>query len=380
MNARRKALIVANDQYEQEQLRDLLAPAADAEALDRVLSDAQIGDFTVQVIRNQPSHDIAARIEDLFADSRPDDLLLLHYSGHGIKSESGELFLAASNTRPTRLRATAVSADFVLQCMRDSRSRSIVLLLDCCYAGAFPQGARPRAAGDINVLDSFSREKSGGRGRAVITASSAMEYAFEDGLLADDQPGQPSVFTSALVEGLSTGEADQDGDGWVSLAELYNYVFDKVRDLNPHQTPGCRYDVEGELYLARSRRARARMARIPADLRAAAGQPRHVRPSGRRRGAAGPAGQRRPARGGERLRGAGRAGGQRHPLCRRPAAAALGEAAPRPSPAELDFGQAATGSVPPRRTVRLLGPPIARACTARPSRPADPGGPGWRRG
>lgn len=237
MNARRKALIVANDEYEQEQLRDLLAPAADAEALDRVLSDAQIGGFAVQVIRNQPAHDIAARIEDLFAESRPDDLLLLHYSGHGIKSESGELFLAASNTRPTRLRATAVAADFVLQCMRDSRSRSIVLFLDCCYAGAFPQGARPRAAGDINVLDSFSREKSGGRGRAVITASSAMEYAFEDGQLADDQHGQPSVFTAALVEGLSTGEADQDGDGWVALAELYNYVFDKVRDLR--SCSGC---------------------------------------------------------------------------------------------------------------------------------------------
>lgn len=228
MSAQRKALIIANDEYEHDGLRNLLAPAADAEALGRVLHDPQIGDFEVQVIRNSPAHVIEAQIEDLFADSQPDDLLLLHYSGHGLKSESSELFLAASNTRPTRLRATAVSADFLLQCMRDSRTRSIVLFLDCCYAGAFSQGARPRAAGDINVFDSFPREKSGGRGRGVITASSAMEYAFDGSRLADDQHGQPSVFTSALVNGLSTGNADQDEDGWVSLAELYTYVYDKV--------------------------------------------------------------------------------------------------------------------------------------------------------
>ena len=45
MSGQRKALIIANDEYEQEALRDLLAPAADAEALGRVLGDPQIGDF-----------------------------------------------------------------------------------------------------------------------------------------------------------------------------------------------------------------------------------------------------------------------------------------------------------------------------------------------
>jgi glycosyltransferase involved in cell wall biosynthesis len=39
MSGQRKALIVANDEYEQEGLRHLLAPAADAEALAQVLGD-----------------------------------------------------------------------------------------------------------------------------------------------------------------------------------------------------------------------------------------------------------------------------------------------------------------------------------------------------
>ena len=274
MGGQRKALIIANDEYEQEALRNLLAPAADAEALGRVLGDPQIGDFAVQVVRNEPAHVIEAQIEDVFSESRPDDVLLLHFSGHGLKSESGELFFAASNTRPDRLGSTAVSADFVQRCMRASRSRSIVLLLDCCYGGAFAQGVRVRAAGDVNVLDSFPQERpGGGRGRAVITASSAMEYAFEGDQLADDQHRRPSVFTTALVEGLATGDADRDEDGWVSLDELYDYVFDKVREQNPHQTPSRHVELEGELYLARSRRQRIRAVPIPPDLQTALTDP-----------------------------------------------------------------------------------------------------------
>jgi len=40
MDGQRKALIVASDEYEHEGLRHLLAPAADAEALARVLGDS----------------------------------------------------------------------------------------------------------------------------------------------------------------------------------------------------------------------------------------------------------------------------------------------------------------------------------------------------
>lgn len=267
MAGRRRALIVANDVYENEGLTHLLAPGADAEALAAVLGDPEIGGFDVHVVRNEPSYVIQGQIEDLFSDSRPEDVLLLHFSCHGLKNESGELFFAARNTRPNRLGSSAISADFVQRCMRASRSRSIVLLLDCCYGGAFSRGVTVRAAGDINVLDSFPGGRlGGGRGRAVITASSAVEYAFEGDRLADDQERRPSVFTSALVDGLATGDADRDQDGWVSLNELYDYVFDRVRELNPHQTPSRDVEMQGELYLARRSRPVTTPSPLPPDL------------------------------------------------------------------------------------------------------------------
>jgi WD40 repeat protein len=274
VSGQRKALIVANDEYEQEGLRQLLAPTADAEELKRVLGDQQIGDFAVQVVRNEPAHIIQVQIEELFAASRPDDVLLLHFSCHGLKSESGELFFAAPNTLPNRLGSTAISADFVQRCMRASRARSIVLLLDCCYGGAFAQGVAVRGAGDVNVLGSFPRERlGGGRGRAVITASSAMEYAFEGDRLADRSSPRPSVFTGALVEGLITGDADRDQDGWISLNELYDYIFDKVREQNPHQTPSRDFEMQGDLYIARRSRPVTTPAPLPPELQQAIDQP-----------------------------------------------------------------------------------------------------------
>jgi len=261
MADRRDALIIATGGYEHEGLRDLRSAAADARALAGVLGDPGIGGFEVDVLRDGSAHEVRSRIEDFFADRRPSDVLLLHLSCHGLKGEAGDLYFTARDTRPQRLASTAISADFVQQCLRMSRSRCIVVLLDCCYGGAFAKGVRVRAGGDIPVMDSFPT----GRGRAVITASSAMEFAFEGDELADDHEPTPSVFTSALVEGLRTGEADLDGDGLVALDELYDYVFDRVRERNPAQTPTKSIEMSGDLYLARSRRR----ARLPEELLAA---------------------------------------------------------------------------------------------------------------
>jgi Caspase domain len=364
MDGERRALIVAIDEYDHEGLRHLLAPAADARALAEVLGDPQIGGFDVHVVRNEPAHVIQAQVEDLFADSRPDDVLLLHFSCHGLKSESGELFFAARNTRPNRLGSTAIPAAFVQRSMHASRSRSIVLLLDCCYGGAFGQGVVVRASGDVNVLDSFPGGRlGGGRGRAVITASNAMEYAFEGDRLADDKNQQPSVFTNALVEGLATGDADRDEDGWISLNELYEYVFDRVREQTPHQTPSRDIEMQGELYLARSRRRRIHPLPIPADLQAAMIDPNMFT----RIGAVSELRTRLisdnlPAAVGAHNALAEMASTDIQYVAEA-AAAALREAAIRPMEQELHFGQLIKDSSPARHTIHLLGPPLARTCT-----------------
>jgi Caspase domain/DnaJ central domain/TIR domain len=258
----RSALIVASDEYNDPGLRQLHAPASDARALAAVLQDPGIGAFEVHTLLNKPAHEVNLVVEEFFADRLPNDLLVVHFSCHGVKGEDGELYFAMTNTLLGRLGATAVGADFVNRCMGRSRSRRVVLLLDCCYAGAFERGMRARADSRVGI-----KEKLGGRGRAVITASSAMEYAFEGDELTGTSELAPSVFTSALVEGLVTGEADRDQDGLVGLDELYEYVYDKVRAVTPNQTPGKWASVQGELIIAHRACPVSTPAALPRELR-----------------------------------------------------------------------------------------------------------------
>src|SRR5256886_4070141 len=51
-----------------------------------------------------------------------------------------------------------------------------------------------------------------GRGRVVLTATSATQLAWEG-----DEPTSPSIFTRYLVRGLKTGEADSNKDGSITV-------------------------------------------------------------------------------------------------------------------------------------------------------------------
>ena len=127
----RRALVVANDEYRDPGLQSLRSPATDAAALAEVLGDPDIGQFDLNVVRNANVQELREQLDRFFGTASREDELLVHFSCHGLKDDSGELYLAATNTTPTRW-ATAVDAATVGRFMRRSRARQIVLFLDCC--------------------------------------------------------------------------------------------------------------------------------------------------------------------------------------------------------------------------------------------------------
>lgn len=268
MAGMRKALVVAVDTYDDTGLSTLLAPAADATALQEVLADPALGAFDVEVLHNESAATIAERLEEVTSELKPADFAILHFSCHGLKDDSNELYLAARNTKLNRLASTAIDAALIDRLMRRSRAQRIVLFLDCCYGGAFEKGVVARAGGSASVGEKFNQDALGaGRGRVVITASTAVEYAFEGQSLATASGTSPSVFSGALVEGLRSGAADLDEDGNVSLDELYEYLYDAVRQKSPHQTPSkWEYGMQGSVMISRAPRRRVRPGRLPQDL------------------------------------------------------------------------------------------------------------------
>jgi Caspase domain len=264
------ALIVANWKYEDADLRQLVAPANDAEALAGILRNPNICGFQVTTLLNRTSRETCEQIERFFLDRKRDDLVLLYFSCHGIKDDDGLLYFAAPDTRLIEhsrpLRSTALSADFVRSVMRASNSRRQVLMLDCCYSGAFASAMLGKGNKSAGVKDQFEQ----GRGMVVMTASDALQYSFEGGSVA----GEPvnSIFTRVMVKGIETGEADHDRDGTITLDELYDYVYERVVEENPNQRPK-KWDlgVEGRIVLAKT--PVVRPAELAPELVAAIGSP-----------------------------------------------------------------------------------------------------------
>jgi hypothetical protein len=137
-------LLVATAAYGDQAFRRLRAPGHDVEVLRRVLAVPGIGGFEVRALVNQPGQLVEEEIEGFFADRKPDDLLVLYLSCHGVKDQDGRLYFAATDTKLQRLAASGISSTFVNEQMANSRSKRVVLLLDCCYSGAFARGFAPR--------------------------------------------------------------------------------------------------------------------------------------------------------------------------------------------------------------------------------------------
>jgi len=88
------ALLVGVSQYGPG-FNQLPAAVNDVQAMQRVLLHPDMGDFDkVMPLIDPDPQEMGTAIENLFGDGRRDDLLLLFFSGHGVKDESGNLYLA----------------------------------------------------------------------------------------------------------------------------------------------------------------------------------------------------------------------------------------------------------------------------------------------
>jgi len=242
------ALIIGNTEYIDPGLAQLTAPGKDAEDFARVLKDQEIGAFDeVKILLNQLSSSVIETIDEFFDQKKPDDLLVLYFSGHGVRDELGSLYLAVKNTIRTRLRSTAIKSDYIRDAMDQSRSKRQLLILDCCNSGAFPQGTKAELGGSMGMTKAFQ-----GYGRFVLTASDATQFAWEGDKVIGETDN--SLFTHFLVKGLE-GEADNDGDGRITVDELYDYTFDQISRVTPKQTPTkSASKQEGEIILRQNMR------------------------------------------------------------------------------------------------------------------------------
>ncbi len=223
------ALLIGVSEYESG-LPALPKAVRDVEKLAQILQNPEIGGFDkVEVLKDPDRQTMADRMYEFFASAKKDDLVLLFFSGHGVISEFGNFHLTSRSTRKQQdqlIPTTAISAAEIQGWMGSSRSRRQLIILDCCFAGAFAKGMTAKGEEKIDL-----RSQLGGEGRTILTAATSTQYAFEqEGL-------ELSIYSHYLVEGLEKGAADLDNDGQISVEELHEYVFKKVKEAAPAMTP-----------------------------------------------------------------------------------------------------------------------------------------------
>ena len=255
------ALIIGNNQYDDPKLAQLKTPAADSQALAKVLADKDIGSFDqVTPLINKNESEIRRAISGFLTNKKPDDLVLVYFSGHGVLDDRGRLFLSLKDTETTLLKATAIPSTFISDEMDSCRSRRQILILDCCHSGAFARGTK----GEQKAVTEATFEGSG-YGRVVMTASDSTQYALEGDQVI--RQTDLSLFTHFLLEGLKTGEADTDHDGHISLDEWYDYTYAKVVSETPRQIPHrWSYNQQGDLIIARNPNIHKRVVELPFEL------------------------------------------------------------------------------------------------------------------
>lgn len=245
---KRAALLIGTYQFDDPGLAQLRTPGRDIVELAEVLNKPEIGGFDeVRLLENEPFAEIQLAISDFLADRDPMDLLVLYFSGHGVRDAQGRLYLAAKNTRRNRLSASGVASSFIDSEMQSCRSRRQILLLDCCFSGAFVRGTK----GPLDPLG-LDEHSFMGSATVVLTATTAVEYAWEGHDLIGG--AENSLFTHFLIEGLRDGAADSNGDSYITVDELYEYASEQIADVSASQTPRkFVYAQEGhELIIARN--------------------------------------------------------------------------------------------------------------------------------
>ena len=232
-----KALLVANWDYAdpQERLRPLRGPSHDLGALRQAILHADFGLFRppaeIQERDNLTVQRMSEAFESFLGKAEKGDHLLLYYSGHGELLADEQLGLCGVDFTSDAMETGCFDTNRLTGWRKGSKARSLIVVLDCCYAGGFKSGGRFTNA----VLD-----RSFGQGIAVLSSSGLEQTADAEG---DDTP---SPFTAALAGVLTDPELKGNAAGFLEFEMVCSALESRQLPTEPRR----KLDAAGSLPMA----------------------------------------------------------------------------------------------------------------------------------
>jgi hypothetical protein len=148
-------------------------------------------------------------------DIREQDVVLVFGSSHGgIFNDKFRIY--GRDFEDTAPRKTTIDFNEDIIANLDKLNCKKVILLDACRSGA----SVGKSKTDANTLIANTPP-----GTVIITSSSKSERSYEN------EAWQNSSFVKAIKEGLEEAKANTDGDGYVTIKELFSYLQKRVPSL-----------------------------------------------------------------------------------------------------------------------------------------------------
>ncbi len=199
--------------YSEAALPDLPHVGNDLEELAEVFGNPLVGQFeSVETLLDYSRQEGIAALSNNLKSAGPADLLLVYISGHMQVAPSEDLVICTRDSISFREDLTGLTGQELLAEVGSSQAGQIVLILDGCYSGSIH--SLSRRIGDL------------ASGNVVVISSAE-----------DKGVAYAGAFSKALVEGLTEGLADIDGDGDIKVFEAFEYARKKLKLAETHQDP-----------------------------------------------------------------------------------------------------------------------------------------------
>ncbi len=250
----RLAIIVGINKYEAEEEIPVLDGAEnDAKEILKRLTTA--ADFKVPdnyfLIGKKATHRaINKAISDVFRKDVDNNLVLFYFSGHGIVDENNEGYLAPYDMDPDDPYICGINMEGLRDVINKSKNKaSVLVVLDCCYAGIATRGTRSIPELQTKNLYALQLKKlvespqqdnplTSGRGRLILASSEASAVSREKNDCKDLENSEPhthGAFSFHLIEGLDGKAADPE-TGIITIESLRKHIENQMK-LEGRQRP-----------------------------------------------------------------------------------------------------------------------------------------------
>jgi hypothetical protein len=171
-------------------------------------------DKQVKVLIDEEANrnNILRTMRQVFLKADENDVVMLYFSGHGLEGSFIPSDFDGFNNK--------LSHDDVKAIFKESKAKHKLCIADACHSGSM---LAARTGYDQSLKKYYDALADTRGGTALLLSSKGEEFSLED------QGLRQGIFSHFTIRGLK-GEADTDGNKVVTIRELYNYVFNKVKN------------------------------------------------------------------------------------------------------------------------------------------------------